>query len=108
MLVRCGVHDNLDGIYAVLPDLTTSIVEAAEASDYPLAAARQGKLTEFRQLLLTKYPLFPACTVILNARGVPGKVYPAPMKPLDAGQVERLFGEPLIRELVGKASVSAR
>jgi 4-hydroxy-tetrahydrodipicolinate synthase len=102
MLVRCGVRDNLDGIYAVHPHLTADIVEAAERGDYPLAASLQGKLTEFRQLILSKYPLFPACTVLLNERGVPGKFFMAPTKALDAGQREQLLGEPLIRELFGR------
>jgi 4-hydroxy-tetrahydrodipicolinate synthase len=100
MLVRCGVRNNLDGIYAVLPDLTARIVEAAESGDFDRAATEQGRLTEFRQLLLTKYPLFPACTAILNARGVPGRVHPTPIKPLEPDARERFFSEPLIRELV--------
>jgi len=101
MLVRCDVNSNLDGIYAVLPDLSVGIVEAAERGDYALAAVKQRQLTEFRQMILTKYPLFPASKAVLNVRGVPGKFYPAPIKPLDPGQLERFFAEPLIRELVG-------
>jgi 4-hydroxy-tetrahydrodipicolinate synthase len=107
MLVRCGVRSNLDGIYAVLPDLSASIVDAAERGDYALAAVQQRKLTEFRQLLLTKYSLFPACEAVLTARGVPGKFHPAPVKSLDRGQLERFFNEPLIRELVGKSPAMA-
>ena len=79
-LVRCGVRENLDGIYSILPGLSMSIVAAAEKGDYALAAARQADLTEFLMLIITAYPLFPACTAILNARGVPGKVHPFPMK----------------------------
>lgn len=102
MLTRCEIRDSLDGIYAILPDLTASIVEAAEAGDFALAARRQSQLTEFRQLILSAYALFPACTAILNARGVPGKVHPAPMKALDVAQRERLLNEPLVAELLGK------
>lgn len=100
MLTRCGVRSNLDGIFAILPDLTAGIVESVECGDHALAALRQNQLTEFRQLILTKYPLFPACTAILNARGVPGRVHPLPQKPLDQEQREQLFDEPLVRELV--------
>ncbi len=105
MLIRCGVHENLDGIYAILPDLTAGIVEAAERGDYSLAAVQQGKLTEFRQLLLTKYPLFPACSAVLNARGIPGKVHPNPIKSLEPGQLEQLLNEPLVRELLDGSSM---
>jgi 4-hydroxy-tetrahydrodipicolinate synthase len=100
MLVRCGVRDNLDGIYAILPDLAAGIVAAAEGGDYALAAARQRQLTEFRQMILTAYPLFPACSAILNARGIPGRVHPAPIRPLTAQEAQRLFNEPLVRELL--------
>jgi 4-hydroxy-tetrahydrodipicolinate synthase len=103
MLVRCDVSSNLDGIYAVLPDLSVGIVKAAESGDYALAAEKQRKLTEFRQMILTKYPLFPSCKAVLNVRGVPGKFIPNPVKPLDQGQLERFFSEPLIRELVGNS-----
>lgn len=101
MLVRCGVRDNLDGVYSIVPDLTASIVEAAERGDYSLAAVQQGKLNEFLQLIVEKYPLFPACSAILAARGIPGRVHPTPMKPLDSEVSERFFNEPLIRELLG-------
>jgi 4-hydroxy-tetrahydrodipicolinate synthase len=104
MLVRCGIQENLDGIYAILPDLSAGIVEATVQGDHALAAKRQRQLTEFRQLILSAYALFPACSVILNARGVPGKVHPAPMKALDPSQSERLLNEPLVAELLGTKS----
>ena len=107
VLVRLGVPANLDGIFGVFPDLTASIVEAAESGDYPLAALQQSKLTEVRQLLLAAYPLWPGCTAILNARGVSGKVHLAPAKAFDPAQAERFFNEPLVREALGKFSNSA-
>jgi 4-hydroxy-tetrahydrodipicolinate synthase len=107
MLVRCGVHGNLDGIFAILPELTIGIVEAAEREDYALAAVQQGKLTEFLHLIATKYPLFHACSAVLTARGIPGKVHPSPMKSLESGQLEQLSSEPLVRELLGKSPLSA-
>jgi len=104
MLVRCGVRENLDGVFAILPGLAVSIVEAAEKGDHASAAARQSDLTEFLHLIVGKYPLFPACTVVLNARGVPGRVHPVPMKTLDASQASKLLDEPLLRRLLGAAS----
>jgi 4-hydroxy-tetrahydrodipicolinate synthase len=100
-LVRCGVRENLDGVFAVLPGLAVGIAEAAENGDYSKAAALQGDMTEFLHLITGKYPLFPACTVILNARGVPGRVHPFPMKTLDASQASTLLDEPLVRKLLG-------
>jgi 4-hydroxy-tetrahydrodipicolinate synthase len=99
MLVRCGVRDNLDGIYSIVPELARSIVEATEAGDYPLAAQQQSKLTEFLLVVTVKYPLFSACTAILNARGISGKVHPIPMPSLEPAAIDRLLGEPQVRVL---------
>jgi 4-hydroxy-tetrahydrodipicolinate synthase len=108
MLVRCGVRENLDGIFGILPGLSVGIAEAAEKGDYTLAASRQSDLTEFLHLIVGKYPLFPACTVVLNARGIPGRVHPVPMKTLDAGQAAKLLDEPLVRKLIGPGSLDAK
>ena len=101
MLVRVGVPANLDGIFSVLPNLTASIVEAAESGNHASAALQQSKLTKVRELLLTTYPLWPGCTAILNARGIPGKVHMAPTKAFEAVQAERFFNEPLVCEALG-------
>ena len=69
--------------------------------DYRAGFPRQQKLTEFLLLIATGYPLFPACTAILNARGIPGKVHPSPIKVLKPEEKERLLKEPLVRELLG-------
>lgn len=108
MLVRCGVRENLDGIFGILPGLSVGIAEAAEKGDYALAAQRQSDLTEFLHLVVGKYPLFPACTVVLNARGIPGRVHPVPMKSLDAAQAAKLLDEPLVRKLIGPGSLDAK
>jgi 4-hydroxy-tetrahydrodipicolinate synthase len=107
MLARCGVRENLDGIFSILPGLSTSIVAAVESGDFQLAAAAQNQLTELLMLIVTAYPLFPACTAILNARGIPGKVHPVPMKSLDGGQLERLLGDPRVKKLLDEASPAA-
>jgi 4-hydroxy-tetrahydrodipicolinate synthase len=107
MLARCGVRENLDGIFGLLPALSVSIVAAAEQGDWALAAARQGELTEFLFLVAGAYPLFPACTTILNARGIPGKVHPLPMASLSAAQAEKLLHEPLVRKLLSESSAVA-
>ena len=78
LLVRGGVPDNLDGIYAVVPNLAASIAAAAEQGDYAEATKRQQQLASVLDLICHKYPLFPACSAILQARDVPVRVYPIP------------------------------
>ena len=100
LLVRCGVACNLDGIFAVAPGLTASIVEAAEQGDYASAASLQGKMCELLKLVLTKYPLFPACSAFLQAKGISGNVFVPPTRPLSPEQREQFLAEPLVVELL--------
>ncbi|MCC6124638.1 MAG: dihydrodipicolinate synthase family protein [Pirellulales bacterium] len=100
LLIRCGVRDNLDGIFSVVPDLTARLIGAAELGEWEQAAARQRDLTELLNLVRFQYPLFPACSALLNARGVAGRVFPAPMEPLPPQIVEQLLAEPPIRRIM--------
>jgi 4-hydroxy-tetrahydrodipicolinate synthase len=102
-LIRCGVQSNLDGIFALAPRWVVDIAEAAERGDWGLAAERQRRLSALLHLVANRYPLFPACTALLNACGVPGNVAPAPMKPLAPEQQRALLSEPLV---VGRMSSS--
>lgn len=108
LLVRCGVPYNLDGIFALVPDLAAGIVEAAEQGDHAVAAVRQEKLSGLLQLLRNKYALFPACSAILNARGVPGNVFVAPTRPLTPEQREQFLREPLTGELLAANAEAGR
>jgi 4-hydroxy-tetrahydrodipicolinate synthase len=101
-LVRCGVADNLDGIFALAPHWAVGVVRAAERGDWPEAARQQRRLSALLQTVAVKYPLFPACTAVLGARGIVGNVAPAPMRPLTAEQRAALLDEPVVRELLGE------
>ena len=103
MLVRCGVRENLDGIFSVVPGLVASIVEAAEAADWELAATRQEQLTGLLNLVRTKYPLMPACSEILNARGIPGRIFAMPSQRLSPEQRDQLLAEPLVHQLLHRS-----
>jgi 4-hydroxy-tetrahydrodipicolinate synthase len=107
LLVRGGVRDNLDGIYAVVPNLAASIAAAAEQGNYAEATKRQQQLTSLLDLICNKYPLFPACSAILQARDVPVRLYPIPLQPLSAEQTEQLLGEPALQGLFSRTSAGA-
>ncbi len=93
------MRDNLDGIYGLAPRRSVAITEAADAGDWPEAARRQ-QWPRPLEVVAVKYPVFPACTAVLNARGIPGNFAPAPMRPLDPQQRQALLDEPVIRELL--------
>lgn len=106
VLARDGAEGNLDGVFALAPAWTRAIVDAVEAVDHELAAERQRRLARLLDAILSPWPLFPACTAILNARGIPGSVAPRPMRPLAASEREELLALPVVRELVAETAAS--
>ena len=103
LLVRGGVRDNLDGIFSVVPDLAVCIAAAAEQGDYAKAAERQQQLAMLLDVVCNKYPLLPACSAILQARGIPARVHPIPMWPLSEEHTEQLLAEPVLQGLFSSA-----
>lgn len=101
-LIRLGVRDNLDGIYGLVPELTAAIVVAAEREAWAEAARLQAELADFGRLL-APYGLFPAATAILNARGIPGSVAPAPIQPLTDARRVQLLAEPALTRQLDRA-----
>ena len=99
MLIRAGVREHVDGVHSLFPQWTLGIAEAADQGDWDLAAKRQEVLSEFIHSVLSRYPVWPSCTAILNARGIPGNVAPRPMCPLDQQTSEQLLAEPTVMRL---------
>ena len=100
VLIRGGVSEHLDGIFAVWPQWTVSIAEAVEQGDFELAARRQAVLSEFLRVVSGRYSVFPACAEILKLRGIPGNILPAPMRPLAEPQRQALLEEPVVKQLL--------
>lgn len=107
VLAREGAVANLDGIFALAPAWTRSIVDAVAADDHALAADRQRRLARLLDAVRAPLPLFPACSTVLNALGIPGCVAPRPLRPLTPDQREKLLSLPVIAELLA-ASATAR
>jgi 4-hydroxy-tetrahydrodipicolinate synthase len=100
LLVRAGIRHNLDGIFSVVPDLTASIAVAAEDADNARATAQQRKLTDLLQLISTKYAVMPACSAILQARGIPARIHPRPQESFTGDHLAQFLDEPLLRDLL--------
>ncbi len=98
LLLRHGVREHLDGIWAMAPGWTVALGKAAEAGDWEKAADYQQRLTAVRKML-TKYG-FSVFTAIMNARGIPGRFAPRPFLPLTAAQHETLLADPTIQALI--------
>lgn len=107
VLAREGADGNLDGIFSLAPAWTRQIVAAVDAGDHALAADRQRRLARLLDAVRTPFPLFPACTAILNARGIPGSVAPRPMQPLTPAQRDELLALPVVQELLAETTAVA-
>jgi 4-hydroxy-tetrahydrodipicolinate synthase len=106
VLAREGVHGNLDGIFSLAPAWTREIVDAVAAGDHALATTRQWRLSRLLDAVRAPFPVFPACTAMLNARGIPGSVAPRPMQPLTPAQREQLLALPVVQELVAETTAA--
>jgi 4-hydroxy-tetrahydrodipicolinate synthase len=98
-LLREGVYEHLDGIYSVAPKWTMSLVRAAEKGDWDTAAAYQQRFVKLLDIVKAT-GVFAAVTAILNARGIPGKCSPAPMRQFDAAECAKVVQDPFVQELI--------
>lgn len=99
MLLRHGVRELLDGVYAIAPHWVCNLGRAAAAGRWDEAAVWQRKITEMRHLLF-KFGVWGSFTAIMNARGIPGRFAPRPWRPLDDAAREALLGTAPVCELV--------
>ena len=99
VLLRTGITQHLDGVFAVAPDWTAGIARAGAAGEWDVAAALQRKLSSLLRVM-RDYGIFQSFTALLNARGIPGNYAPAPMRPLEAARREELLSLPIVAELL--------
>jgi 4-hydroxy-tetrahydrodipicolinate synthase len=100
-LIRLGINSNLDGIYSVLPELTTNIVRTAENKDWSGASKLQNLLSGLLRLLRTgKYDIYPACSAIMNEKGISGEFFPAPFKSLNQNDKTQFFQEDVVKKVL--------
>lgn len=98
-LVRLGVPDNLDGLFAIFPNQSRALADAADQGQWEAAAELQANLCSFLEIGRAN-KLFGAVTSILNALGVPGLMAPAPYAQLTSEEAEQLLSNATIRRLI--------
>ena len=98
-LIDLGVRHNLDGVYAVLPALTMSIVRAAERGDRDTAAERQRALTDFLSVM-KEYGVFAVVSEYFRIRGIPGHVGASPYQPLTEEQQAIFAVHPALKAVI--------
>lgn len=94
-LLEEGIAEHMDGLFAMMPHWAGQLVQAAERGDWP--TVRQ--YTERFQHLLTvvrSMGSFAAYTALVRMRGIPGNFAPAPLRSLEAREIDLLRNDPVI------------
>lgn len=107
-LLRAGVPEQLDGIFAVVPAHTEKIIEAAKAEDWNRADELQSQLNALLTLMVQKYEVFPASTALLNAQGIPGNCAVRPMRELTPDRAKALLEESVVQQCLGFSPAPSR
>lgn len=98
LLLRHGMNEHLDGLFAMFPYWVKQMKSAVRAENWSAAAELvQSMDCALRRLL--HYGVLPAMTVLLNARGISGSFAPRPYRALNPKQADELCQEPAFRAL---------
>lgn len=97
LLWRIGIHDSLDGLYAIFPRLSMAIADACGSDDH-LKAKELLALLRSCANKIGAYGVYPAMSVLLNARGIRGNFAPRPFDRIDQAAAEELLSDPAIRK----------
>lgn len=93
--LREGICEHLDGLFALMPHWSGEIMENADRGDWDAVRKR---LVRFQHLfaLMRSMGSFAVYTALARMRGIPGNFAPAPLRRLDAEQLERLRNDPML------------
>lgn len=100
-LVRLQVPDNLDGLFAIFPNLSRALADAADRGQWEEAAQLQADLSAFLEIIRAT-SLFGAVTAVLNEMGTSGLMAPAPYRQLTEAEKAELLGDATIRRLIDR------
>jgi 4-hydroxy-tetrahydrodipicolinate synthase len=98
-LLRVGIAQHVDGLYALAPRVACAIARSAQAENWSEAA----RLTQVLGRLLAtlqEYGVFPAAQEILRAKGIRGSFLPRPYRPLSDERTRQLLSEPAIQAIL--------
>lgn len=98
-LVRLGVPDNLDGLFAIVPNQSRALADAADRGDWDAAAQIQNDLCRFLEVARASH-LFGAVTCMMNAMGVEGIMAPEPYYQLNSEDKASLLSNVTVRRVI--------
>lgn len=99
MLMRSGVREHLDGVFALHPHWVSAVARAAQRGDWDAARAAQRKIIDVLSVL-HEHGVMATFSAIMNLRGVSGCYAPRPYRLHDAATVSAIAKLPIVQELI--------
>ncbi len=96
VLLREGIPEHLDGLFALMPHWAGQTMSAADSGDW---AGVERYAARFRHLLATVRSMgsFSAYTALARMRGIPGNFAPAPLRQLREDEIAMLRDDPCLQ-----------
>jgi 4-hydroxy-tetrahydrodipicolinate synthase len=104
-LVYMNVKANLDGVFAVYPELAGDIVRAAENGERSAASEMQQELSNFLLLMRNEFPILDAFAAILNSKGIEGQLAIPPTRKMTELEREHLFNLDFVKKMANRGTV---
>ena len=97
VLLRAGIMQHLDGLFALMPNWTAEVMQAADAMNWDRVDECKNRFVRLFELV-RRFGSFASYTAILNARGIPGNFAPAPLRPLSTADRDALLQDTLFHQ----------
>jgi 4-hydroxy-tetrahydrodipicolinate synthase len=99
VLMRAGVKEHLDGVFALHPHWVSEVARASERQDWDAASAAQRRIIQILNLL-HENGVMATFTVLMNLLGIPGCFAPRPYRRHDAAKAQAIARMPIVQELL--------
>ncbi len=111
LLDHCAVtgpwSEHLDGVWAATPHWAMAIATLAARGDHAAASGVQRRLNGLLQRWIDSGQIMAAFTATMNARGIPGRYHPRPLRDLPDAARRALLESPEVVELLRDHPVTA-
>jgi 4-hydroxy-tetrahydrodipicolinate synthase len=107
VVLHHGVTENLDGMFAVFPHWVTALGKAASAGKWDEASMWQQKMNLIRRAMIDA-GVWGGFTAIMNARGIPGRFAPRPIRMLDDKKKSALLESGPVNALLNEHAMATK
>lgn len=100
-------REHLDGVFAATPDWAVRVTTLAAAGDAEAASRVQQQINGVLRQWVATGQVYAAFTATMNARGIPGRFHPKPMRSLTHPVARSMLGGGDVAGLLAETAVDA-